>query len=271
MRKVLIPVAVIALAIAAAAVGGRSETAVAGADAASCAKANLEARQGRAAHDRHRQPGLPAVVRGRRDEGQAVEDQRPRQAARASSRRSPTRSRSGSASPRTRSTWVVHAVQQVDRAGQEAVRLRRSTRSRTRRRGRRRSTSAPRTTTSTSRSSALKGKPIASVRSINGLRKYKLGAQLGTTSYQYIVNTIKPSPIASVYDTNDAAVAALKSGQIDGLVVDLPTAFYVTAVQVAERQDRRPVPGEGQRRSASGWSSRRATRSSAASTRRSRT
>ena len=78
----------------------------------------------------------------------------------------------------------------------------------------------------------LKGKPIASVRSINGLRKYQLGAQLGTTSYQYIVNNIKPSPSVKVYDTNDAAVAALKNGQIDGLVVDLPTAFYVTAVQV---------------------------------------
>jgi polar amino acid transport system substrate-binding protein len=79
----------------------------------------------------------------------------------------------------------------------------------------------------------LKGKPISSVRSIAGLRRYKLGAQLGTTSYQYIVRTIKPSRSPAVYDTNDAAVAALKNGQIDGLVVDLPTAFYVTAVQVA--------------------------------------
>ena len=78
----------------------------------------------------------------------------------------------------------------------------------------------------------LTGKPISSVRSKNGLKKYRLGAQLGTTSYQYIVNSIKPSPSVKVYDTNDAAVQALKIGQIDGLVVDLPTAFYVTAVQV---------------------------------------
>jgi len=78
----------------------------------------------------------------------------------------------------------------------------------------------------------LKGKPISSVRSKAGLRPYKLGAQLGTTSYQYIVRSIKPTRGAAVYDTNDAAVAALKNGQIDGLVVDLPTAFYVTAVQV---------------------------------------
>jgi polar amino acid transport system substrate-binding protein len=78
----------------------------------------------------------------------------------------------------------------------------------------------------------LKGKRISSVRSIRGLKGYKLGAQLGTTSYQFIANRIKPSSNPAVYDTNDAAVAALKNGQIDGLVVDLPTAFYVTAVQV---------------------------------------
>ncbi len=79
-----------------------------------------------------------------------------------------------------------------------------------------------------------KGKPIASVRSINGLRKFKLGAQIGTTSYDFIVKKIKPSSQPLVYDTNDAAVQALKTGQIDGLVVDLPTAFYVTAVQVPD-------------------------------------
>jgi polar amino acid transport system substrate-binding protein len=79
-----------------------------------------------------------------------------------------------------------------------------------------------------------KGKPIASVRSIHGLKKYKLGAQIGTTSYDYIVNNIKPDSKPLVYDTNDAAVQALKTGQIDGLVVDLPTAFYVTAVQVPD-------------------------------------
>ena len=79
-----------------------------------------------------------------------------------------------------------------------------------------------------------KGTPIASVRSVNGLKKYKLGAQIGTTSYTYIVKNIKPDSKPLVYDTNDAAVQALKSGQIDGLVVDLPTAFYVTAVQVSD-------------------------------------
>jgi polar amino acid transport system substrate-binding protein len=77
-----------------------------------------------------------------------------------------------------------------------------------------------------------RGTPIAAVRSIEGLRKYKLGAQLGTTSYSLIVNRIKPDQKPAVYPKNDAAVTALKNGQIDGLVVDLPTAFFVTAVQV---------------------------------------
>jgi polar amino acid transport system substrate-binding protein len=78
----------------------------------------------------------------------------------------------------------------------------------------------------------LKSKPIAKATATADLKPYKLGAQLGTTSYDYIVKTIKPSQKPSVFDTNDAAVQALKNKQIDGLVVDLPTAFYVTAAQV---------------------------------------
>ncbi|MFL5963422.1 MAG: ABC transporter substrate-binding protein [Gaiellaceae bacterium] len=77
-----------------------------------------------------------------------------------------------------------------------------------------------------------KGTKIAAVRSIKGLASYKLGAQLGTTSYTYIRNRIKPSQQPAVFNSNAAAVLALKNKQIDGLMVDLPTAFYVTAVQV---------------------------------------
>jgi polar amino acid transport system substrate-binding protein len=78
----------------------------------------------------------------------------------------------------------------------------------------------------------LKGKPIASAKSIADLKGYKLGAQIGTTSYDYIVDVIEPSTKPGVYDTNDAAVQALKNGRIQGIVVDLPTAFYITGVQV---------------------------------------
>jgi polar amino acid transport system substrate-binding protein len=77
-----------------------------------------------------------------------------------------------------------------------------------------------------------RGTKIAGATSIADLKPYKLGVQIGTTSYQYIKDNIKPSQQPAVYDTNDAAVAALKNGQTDALVVDLPTAFYVTAVQV---------------------------------------
>jgi polar amino acid transport system substrate-binding protein len=78
----------------------------------------------------------------------------------------------------------------------------------------------------------VKGTPIASATSIAALKPYKFGAQLGTTSYDYIVNNIKPAKKTAVFDTNDGAVASLKNKQIDGLVVDLPTAFYISAVQV---------------------------------------
>jgi polar amino acid transport system substrate-binding protein len=77
-----------------------------------------------------------------------------------------------------------------------------------------------------------KGTKIADATSVADLKPYKLGAQIGTTSYQFIKNDIDPSKQPSVFDTNDAAVAALKNGQIEGLVLDLPTAFYVTAAQV---------------------------------------
>jgi polar amino acid transport system substrate-binding protein len=78
----------------------------------------------------------------------------------------------------------------------------------------------------------VNGTPIANAKSIAALKPYKFGAQLGTTSYDFINDTIQPSKQPSVFDTNDAAVQALKNKQIDGLVVDLPTAFFVSAAQV---------------------------------------
>jgi polar amino acid transport system substrate-binding protein len=91
------------------------------------------------------------------------------------------------------------------------------------------------------------GRPITKARSIAALKPYRLGVQVGTTSYQYIVKYIKPSSDPLVYDTNDAAVQALKNGQIDGIVVDLPTAFYVTAVQVDDGKIVGKLPTKGTR------------------------
>jgi polar amino acid transport system substrate-binding protein len=79
---------------------------------------------------------------------------------------------------------------------------------------------------------AVKGTPITRAKSLADLEPYKLGAQIGTTSYDYITENIEPSKQPSVYDTNTDAISALKARQIDGIVVDLPTAFFVVAVEV---------------------------------------
>jgi polar amino acid transport system substrate-binding protein len=79
---------------------------------------------------------------------------------------------------------------------------------------------------------SLKANPIAGAKTIADLAQYKFGAQQGTTAYDTIQNTIKPTNAAKVYNTNDDAISALKAKQIDGLVVDLPTAFYITAAQL---------------------------------------
>ena len=79
---------------------------------------------------------------------------------------------------------------------------------------------------------ALKANAIAGAKSIADLKAYKFGAQAGTTSLDTINTVIAPTTAAKVYSSNDDAIAGLKAKQIDGLVVDLPTAFYVTAAQV---------------------------------------
>src|SRR5262249_10827125 len=80
---------------------------------------------------------------------------------------------------------------------------------------------------------ALSDKPIAHATSIADLKDAKLGAVVGTTSYQYITDNIKPKNQPLVYDTLDANVQALKNGQIDGLVTDFPTAYYIANVQLS--------------------------------------
>jgi polar amino acid transport system substrate-binding protein len=79
---------------------------------------------------------------------------------------------------------------------------------------------------------ALSANPLAKVTSIAAMKGFKFGAQVGTTSLDTINTQIAPTAKAMIYNSNDDAIAALKAKQIDGLVVDLPTAFYVTAAQV---------------------------------------
>jgi len=73
----------------------------------------------------------------------------------------------------------------------------------------------------------LAGTPITNATTLAELADHQLGAQVGTTSLQYIQDTISPSKEARVYDTSNDVVAALNGKQIDGIVVDLPTAFFL--------------------------------------------
>jgi polar amino acid transport system substrate-binding protein len=76
------------------------------------------------------------------------------------------------------------------------------------------------------------GSKIAGAGSIADLKDAKLGAQIGTTSLDAINDTIQPSSEPSVYDTNNDAVSGLKAKQVDGIVVDFPTALFMSAVQL---------------------------------------
>ncbi len=77
-----------------------------------------------------------------------------------------------------------------------------------------------------------KGSPIDGKTTVADLKDAKFGAQVGTTSYTAAKEQIAPSQEVAVFDTNDLAVQALKNKQIDGIVADLPTAFYMTAAQL---------------------------------------
>jgi polar amino acid transport system substrate-binding protein len=81
---------------------------------------------------------------------------------------------------------------------------------------------------------ALKSSPAAKAKSIADLKDYKLGAQVGTTSLDVIQQVIKPSKTPAIYQKNDLAKSALKNGQVDAIVVDLPTAFYITSAEVTD-------------------------------------
>jgi polar amino acid transport system substrate-binding protein len=81
---------------------------------------------------------------------------------------------------------------------------------------------------------ALKGTKAAKAKSIADLKGLKLGAQVGTTSLNYIQDVVKPTQEAAAYAKNDQAKSALENKQVDAIVVDLPTAFYITAAEVTD-------------------------------------
>ena len=77
---------------------------------------------------------------------------------------------------------------------------------------------------------SFKGSKIANAKSIADLANAKLGAAVSTTSLDVIETTLKLK--AQVFNDNAAGVTALKNKQIDGLVVDLPTGFYLSGVEI---------------------------------------
>ena len=79
----------------------------------------------------------------------------------------------------------------------------------------------------------VEGSPIAGATSIAELKGAKLGTQIGTTSYDAIINIIQPDQEPAVFNTMDEAVAALDAGQIDGIVADVPTTFYMRDAQLS--------------------------------------
>ncbi len=80
---------------------------------------------------------------------------------------------------------------------------------------------------------------------VAGLRGLKLGAQVGTTSYDAITSQLRPTTGPAAYPSNDNAVQGLKAGQIDALVVDLPTALYLTSAELTGAAIAGQLPAAG--------------------------
>jgi polar amino acid transport system substrate-binding protein len=81
---------------------------------------------------------------------------------------------------------------------------------------------------------ALRDGDAARVASLEDLKDIQLGVQIGTTSLEALEANVEPSKQPKVFNDSNDVVRALKQGQVDAVVVDLPSAFYLTAAQVPE-------------------------------------
>lgn len=73
---------------------------------------------------------------------------------------------------------------------------------------------------------------FASATSLSALKNAKIGVQVATTSYQAVLDQIKPTKTPSVYNTTDDEIHALQNGQIDAIVTDMPTVFYLASSEL---------------------------------------
>jgi polar amino acid transport system substrate-binding protein len=79
---------------------------------------------------------------------------------------------------------------------------------------------------------ALEGSEAARAKSLADLKDTKIGVQINTTSLSAVNEEIEPSSKPEVFNSSGDVVTALKNGQVEAVVVDLPTALYLTAAQV---------------------------------------
>ncbi len=82
---------------------------------------------------------------------------------------------------------------------------------------------------------ALPGSPVEDATSFAELRDARWGVTIGTTDADYLVNILGIDD-AAVFDDQVGVFQAMQARQIDATVVALPTALFVTAVQVPEAQ-----------------------------------
>jgi len=92
---------------------------------------------------------------------------------------------------------------------------------------------------------ALKDSEAAGAKSLAELEDARIGVQIGTTSLEAVEDEIDPSEDPQVFNSSNDVITALKNGQVDAVVVDLPTALYVTAVQVPEATVTGQFPAPG--------------------------
>jgi polar amino acid transport system substrate-binding protein len=81
---------------------------------------------------------------------------------------------------------------------------------------------------------ALKGSEASKAKSLADLKDTKLGVQINTTSLSAAEEEIEPSSKPEVFNGSGDVVTALKNEQVEAVVVDLPTALYLTAAQVED-------------------------------------
>ena len=79
---------------------------------------------------------------------------------------------------------------------------------------------------------AIQGGAADGVTDIAGLKGLVLGAMAGSTSATTLEEAVDPDVEPQLFNSNEDAVAALRSNQIDALVLDLPTAYYATGVYI---------------------------------------